>query len=296
VTAALLAGIGAGLGLLAIAAGLSPRRASLASALDYLTRQRPVPVISLDPGGWAARAGRPAASLLASLGLPGATLRRDLAILGRPAERLLAEQATAAVTGLLLAPALTVLLAAGGVTLGWQLPAAGAIALAAAGFAAPALGVRQEAAGRRAATRHALAAFLDLVVIAIAGGAGIEAALTYAAATGQGPAFAQLRQALETARLTRQPPWQVLGQLGDELGVSELAELAASITLAGTEGAKVRASLAAKAAAMRARQLAEAEASAQAATERMSLPLVILFAGFLLLIGYPAVVHVITGI
>jgi hypothetical protein len=47
---------------------------------------------------------------------------------------------------------------------------------------------------------------------------------------------------------------------------------------------------------MRSRQLASAEASAQAATERMSLPLVVLFAGFLLLIGYPAIVHVIVGI
>ena len=123
---------------------------------------------------------------------------------------------------------MTGLLALGGVSAGWQLPAGGAVVLAVAGFAAPALAVRQEAAARRAATRHALAAFLDLVVIAIAGGAGVEAALTYAAATGQGPAFAQLRQALETARLTRQPPWQTLGQLGTELGVTELTELAAS--------------------------------------------------------------------
>jgi len=296
VTAALLAGTGFGLGLLVIAAGLAPRRASLADALDFLTRQRPAPVITLDAGSWAARLGRPAAALLAGLGLPGKTLRSDLAILGRPPERLLAEQATAAVAGLLLIPAMTGLLALGGVSTGWQLPAGGAIVLAVAGFAAPALGVRQEAAARRSATRHALAAFLDLVVIATAGGAGVEAALTYAAATGQGPAFAQLRRALETARLTRQPPWQTLGQLGTELGVSELTELAASITLAGTEGAKVRASLAAKSAAMRARQLAEAEAGAQAATERMSLPLVVLFAGFLALIGYPAIVHVITGI
>ena len=294
-TAALLAGTGFGLGLLAIAAGLAPagqprRRAGLpdppsARPGDHAGRR-----------GWAARLGRPAAALLAGLGLPGKTLRADLAILGRPPERLLAEQATAAVAGLLLVPAMTGLLALGGVSTGWQLPAGGAIVLAVAGFAAPALAVRQEAAARRAATRHALAAFLDLVVIATAGGAGVEAALTYAAATGQGPAFAQLRQALETARLTRQPPWQTLGQLGTELGVTELTELAASITLAGTEGAKVRASLAAKSAAMRARQLAEAEAGAQAATERMCLPLVVLFAGFLALIGYPAIVHVINGI
>ena len=54
--------------------------------------------------------------------------------------------------------------------------------------------------------------------------------------------------------------------------------LAASVSLAGTEGAKVRQSLAAKAAALRTHQLTDAEGSAQAATERMSLPVVLLMA------------------
>lgn len=238
----------------------------------------------------------PAAGLLSAAGLPTRGLRRDLDLLGRPPERQLAEQATAAVTGLLLAPALTGLLAAGGIVLPWQLPAACALALGAAGFTLPALAVRQEAAARRADARHALAAFLDLVVISVAAGSGVEAALTYAAAAGHGWAFTQIRGALEVARLTRRPPWEALADLGTQLGISELTELAASITLAGTEGAKVRASLTAKAAAMRARQLSEAETTAQSATERMSLPLVLLFAGFLLLIGYPAVIHVLTGI
>ena len=110
------------------------------------------------------------------------------------------------------------------------------------------------------------------------------------------PAFARLRGALEAARITRQPPWSHLAALGQELGVAEMAELAASITLAGTEGAKVKTSLAAKAATLRAHQLAAAETQAQAATERMSLPLVLLFAGFLLLVGFPAIVHVLTGL
>ena len=153
---------------------------------------------------------------------------------------------------------------------------------------------RPAAGGRSSGT--ALAAYLDLIVISLAGGAGIEAALTYSAAAGHGWAFTRLRGALQAAQLTRRPPWQLLGQLGDDLGISELSELAASVTLAGTEGARVRASLAAKAAGLRARQLADAETAAQAATERMSLPLVLLFAGFLLLIGYPAVVHVLTSL
>jgi Flp pilus assembly protein TadB len=296
VTAALLLGAVAGLGLVAIAAGLIPRRIPLSRALAAVTSVPAPPLVTTEEGGWAARLGRPAAGLLAGLGLPGRGLRRDLALLGRPPARQLAEQATTAVIGILLLPALAGLLALGGLHLAWQLPAAGALALGAAGFALPALNARQEAAARRAAARHALAAFLDLVVLSIAAGAGVEAALTYAGATGRGWAFGQIRAALEAARLTRRPPWETLGQLGRDLGLAELTELAASITLADTEGAKVRASLAAKAVALRHRQLTDAETAAQAATERMSLPLVLLFAGFLLLIGYPAVVHVLTGI
>jgi Flp pilus assembly protein TadB len=296
VTAALLLGALAGLGLTALAAGLIPRRIPLHQALNAVSNVPAGPLVTAEESGWAARLGRPAAGALAGLGLPGRGLRRDLALLGRPPERQLAEQAAAAVAGVALLPALAGLLALGGLYLPWQLPAAGTLILGAGGFWLPALSARQQAAARRAAARHALAAFLDLVVLSIAAGAGVEAALTYAGAAGRGWAFGQIRGALEAARLARRPPWDTLGQLGRELTLPELTELAASITLAGTEGARVRASLAARAASLRSRQLADAEAAAQSATERMSLPLVLLFAGFLLLIGYPAVVHVLTGI
>ena len=294
---ALLLGAGSGLGLTAIAAGLAPARPPLTAVLAALAQPpQPAPAPPLEEGGWTARAGRPFATVLAGLGLPSGRIRSDLDVLGRPAARLLAEQATAAIAGLLIPPAATALLAAGGMSLGWQLPAAVSVILAVAGFAAPDLGVRAEAARRREDFRHALSAFLDLVVISLAGGAGIEQALTSAAAVGTGPAFTAIRGALQAARITRQPPWLHLATLGQRLGVGELGELAASITLAGTEGAKIRTSLAAKAATLRGHQLAAAETRAQAATERMSLPLVLLFAAFLLLIGYPSVVHVLTGL
>jgi hypothetical protein len=48
------------------------------------------------------------------------------------------------------------------------------------------------------------------------------------------------------------------------------------------------ASLVAKASALRAKQMAEVEAEANAATEKMGLPMVMLFLGFLILLGYPA--------
>src|ERR1700722_18095133 len=231
---ALLLGALAGLGLTALAAGLIPRRIPLSQALQAVTSVSAAPLEGTEEGGWAARVGPPAAGLRAGLWLPGRGLRRNLALLGRRPERQLAEQATAAVIGVLLFPALAGLLALRGLHLPWQLPAVGAVLLGVAGFVLPALSARQEAAARRVAARHALAAFLDLVVLSIAAGAGVEAALTYAGAAGRGWAFGQLRGALEAARLARRPPWDTLGQLGRDLTLPELTELAASITLAGT--------------------------------------------------------------
>lgn len=291
--AALTLGAGFGVGVLALAYGLRPPRPSLADQLAALGRRRPpAPLVAAEPRGWAARAGRPFAALLTGFGLPAVSVRRDLAVLGRPTEVHLAEKATAAFVGGLLPALVAALVAAGGLSLGWTVPLVACFALAVGGFVIPDLGVRADAATRRRDFRHALSAFLDLTVVALAGGAGVDAALRHAAASGQGWAYRQIRRALDDAHLSRQPPWPALGRLGDELAVTELGELAAAVALAGAEGAKVRTSLAAKAASLRTHLLTQADADAQAATERMSLPVVVLFAGFLLFLGFPAVVAV----
>lgn len=295
---ALLCGAGAGAGLVAVVRGLRPPRPDLAASLEALRPgpEPPPPLVSGDEPGWAARAGRPLAGVLVGLGLPTAGVRRDLAVLGRSPERHLAEKATAGVAGLAAAPVLTatVALAGGGesvLIVAWM-----SLVLAAIGFLAPDVQVKTAAARARVDFRYALSAFLDLTVVSLAGGAGVDGALTDAAAVGRGWAFTQIRAALEAARLSREPPWGHLGRLGDELGVTELTELATTVALAGTEGAKVRQSLSTKAAALRAHQIAEAETQAQSASERMSLPVVLLFAGFLVFIGYPAVTQVLTGL
>jgi hypothetical protein len=76
-TGALLLGAFAGLGLITIAAGLAPRRISLAEALEAIIREPRPPLVTAEEGGWAARLGRPAVTLLAALGLPTRGLRRD---------------------------------------------------------------------------------------------------------------------------------------------------------------------------------------------------------------------------
>ena len=114
--------------------------------------------------------------------------------------------------------------------------------------------------------------------------------------SGQGWAFGELRHALAEARLLGEAPWAGLDRLGTELDISELNELAASVGLAGDEGARVRRSIAAKARTIRIRGLADAESVAHAASERMSLPIVLLMVGFVIFLGYPAVNQVLTGL
>lgn len=297
---ALVCGGGVGAGLWLFARGLLPARPSLAASLAAL-RQPVGPAPLLHPAdfeGFLAHLGLPAGRVLARrtprLLWPG--LRRDLAVLGRSAERHLADKTVLGLLGLLLPAALSGVFAVEGIVVRVTVPVWASLLLAIGGFVLPDLGVHSDAQARRRDFRHALGAFLDLVVIALAGGSGVETALTDAAGVGTGWAYDQLRHALSAARLSRQPPWASLGQLGGELGIGELEELAASVGLAGTEGAKVRASLAAKAASLRAHALAEAETDGQAATERMSLPVVLLFAGFLLFIGFPAVTRVLIGL
>jgi len=74
--------------------------------------------------------------------------------------------------------------------------------------------------------------------------------------------------------------------------VVELQELAASIALTGSQGARIRSSLIAKADTLRAQQIVETEGEAEGATERMALPVALLLLSFIAFLGYPAVVSI----
>ncbi|MFD5317588.1 type II secretion system F family protein [Streptomyces sp. NPDC127098] len=294
---ALAAGIG--VGLWALLVWLIPSRPPLATLVATVraasTPPAPTPVDEVAGDrrvGWAQHLGRPFAPILRAAGLPTAGMLRDLTITGQSASTVLAEKAAMAVSGLLLPVTVQALLASAGATGGWAIPTGVALGLCVAGFLLPDISLRNEAARRRAAFRHALGAYLDLVHILLAGGSGVTGALHDAAQAGDGWAFQHLERTLETAELTRTSPWDALAQLGRELHITELSELAAALSLAGTEGARIRASLAAKATALRARTSAEAEAAATAATERMALPSSLMALGFVLFIIYAAMNHV----
>ncbi|MEV6236754.1 type II secretion system F family protein [Lentzea sp. NPDC051838] len=290
-------GVGLGFGLWMLATYAFPPRPSLSALVDQLQAEpAPAPILTTSSEGWALGVGKPFVNALSSLGLPGKGLRADLAVVGKNVDDHLAEKAVLALTGMLLPSLVHLVLAVADVGLGWPIPLVAGVLLAAGGFFLPDVHVRREAEQRRSTFRHALSAYLNLLRVLLAGGAGVDGALNVAVGVGKGWAFDQLRHALRTAKLTRTTPWSAFRRLGAELGVQPLTELAASVSLAGTEGARVRASLAAKAAALRTRELAFVEGEAQAATERMSVPVVVLCAGFLIFIGFPAVANVLGGL
>ena len=71
--------------------------------------------------------------------------------------------------------------------------------------------------------------------------------------------------------------------------------MAAALSMAGSEGARIKATLSARSAALQNHQLADAEAAAASATERMVLPMVGLLAGFMIFVVYPAFSTILTS-
>ena len=291
---AVLCGAGIGLGLVLVISGLFPARPSLSAELARLRRgpERPVLAEPADVHPVVRRIVRTVSLLTGTLGHESESVRKDLRITESTHHRFMWRKVTTALFGFFLVPAMAAAMTLGGVRVPVVIPVAASVVLGAAGFFLPDASLRMEAAARRRHFSLALSSFLDLVAINLAGGAGPEGALHHSARIGEGWAFQALRQALERTRITGEPAWSAFGRLGAELGVPELSELAASLTLAGTEGAKVRESLVAKAESLRRHELAAAEAHAQQLSERMALPLCLLFFGFMVLVAYPAVARI----
>jgi tight adherence protein C len=298
----LLLGALVGLGALASWRLLFPSPPPLQAAIDRLQRRNQLVRITHadQTDGISEFLGRTVGAslgrILRNLGLRLDSLEPDLRLVGRSLDQHLAQKVVLAFFGFALPAVVAAVWTVGGFSVPLTFPTGVGLVLGVFFFFAPDISLRSEAEERRKAFKQALGSFLDLVVISLAGGTGVESALRDAASVGRGWAFAQLRNALEVTALTGETPWAALARLGEEVGVTELVELSATVSLAGTEGARVRDSLAVKAASLRDHALAEAEAEAQSTTEKMALPVVLLFLGFLILIGYPAVDAVVNNL
>ena len=295
----IIGGVCVGAGLALAVRGLVPVRPDLSSALDRL-HAPPGRTVSgsaasrrLDRGEWSRQLG----GWLDAHAPAGwaRTSAPDLAILGWSRERLLTQKVVAAVIGLALPTALFTMFAASGIHLTLVVPVAVTLAIAALFSLVPDAAAHSQAADARADFRRAVGAYFDLVALERAAEGGPVDALTRAASVAQGWAFRRIAGTLAHARLTGVAPWVALAQLADELGVSELTDLADVVTLAGNDGAAIYDTLLAKARSIRAASLSATEAQANARSETMTMPAALLGIGFVILVGYPALARILTS-
>lgn len=312
-TLALLSGLGLGLGLCLLFAGLHPARPSLATSLHRLDHPtgRPVTTPPITPGAlpitdqarvWLGRQLRqhatPASDPTGAGGwqlLPmdiGETTAADLAVTGTPVELHTGAKVFAALIGLLTPALLAALFAVTGLMLPLLVPLWLSLTGAVVGFLLPDLRLRRAAADARRTFRTSVGAFLDLVAMRMASGSGLSEALHDAASIGAGPAFARIRGALADARTDGLSPAQALGRLGEQLHLPDLIDTSTRLRLVDTSGAQAQTSLRAQAASLRDRELADAQGRAGEQSQSMLVAQVVLGLGFVLFLGYPAVARV----
>ena len=300
-TASLLAGAVAGAGLYALVrVFLRPRPgvAALVARIDGGQRSlRPHTATALELQRGLAGAARGGMQVLSDRLETGAAergwqlgrVRKDLAVLNRSVGSFLATKIVLGLVFFLLAPVLYTTLRTAGVPLPGGAPLLAAVVFGAFGFFLPDLALKGEAERRRRDFRRVVGVFLDLVAMNLAGGRGLPEALLAASSISDHWAVVRIRQALANARLMGNTPWQALGDLGDELGLDELRDLAGALSLAADDGAKIRSSLSARAATLRRKEMAENEGEAGERSQSMLVAQLLVCSAFLLFLAFPAV-------
>ena len=292
---------GFGLGLVGVLSGMRRRRPNLLGQLSLL--RSPSHIGTTPPRGrshapW--RLDQEFGSALAGAVRQRPwfvrTLGTRLALVDQSWEVLCSQCVLSAMAGFTL-PALTwAVVRSGGLRVPWPVPVWAGLVVGAAGLVFPVFVLNAQATAARRSARRAVCSFLDLVMLGLAAGMGIESALQTAAQVGESEMARRMHAVLTMCRATGEPPWDALARLGSALGVEELCEVAAAAGLAGLEGARIRETLAARAATMRRHELAQAEAEANDTTEKLFLPGAVLLVGFLLFVGFPAFARITTGL
>jgi Flp pilus assembly protein TadB len=288
----LLLGMTAGFGVWLVARGWRPAGPTLEAAVAGLARLSPLAgPTRTDPNGAHPTLAR-VARLLGGDRVKRSGLAADLALLDRTAEAHAVDKLQTALFGAGLPVAMWLLS-----TWGHPLPAGlvgtATLGLGIGGWFLSDVQAAAKAKARRREFRTVLSVYLRMVTVLLAGGSGTEEALQDAAAYGDGWGFALLRRCVNDARLAGRSPWSAMQAVAEQTALADLAELAATMSLAGEAGAQVRRSLEAAAVALNERELAEIDTEAASRTERMNAPVALLVVGFVVLIIFPGVYSVV---
>ncbi|WP_405582720.1 type II secretion system F family protein [Streptomyces sp. NBC_01190] len=291
-----LVGGAIGLGVFGLIRALLPSRRSAVSTVAQIDALRAAAPAS-SPAAPAStdlrsRIGQRVAQFYLQQGWEQRSLRADLAVLDRGWEGFLATKIILAAAGLIFGPFVFALIWQLGMGSNPVIPVWMSLICGGAFFVLPDIEVRRDAVDKRKDLRRVIGAYLDLVSMNLAGGRGLPEALMAAAEISDGWALLRIRNCLADARITGTSQWVALGRLGEELGIEELQDLSVTLGLVADDGAKVRDSLASRAETMRHRELAEIEGAAGEKSQSMLVAQLLLCAGFLVFLIFPAAMRV----
>ncbi len=282
----ILLGAVAGLGLLFVVVGLTPRpvRAPVPAAPDPDRAAKE----GSEGGGALQDTTRRVARRIGQDLHAKSMLMQDARMVGRSLET----HAVYKMAGLVLGTALLAAFAVFADTLfglGLPLPITVVVALVGGlgGWWLPDSVLKTEAEKERVLFRQVTESWLELVAQLVTAGADTFGALTVAASYSEQPGFVIIRDALRVSAASGEPPWTGLHRLADERRLRFLDPFCAALELAGTTGAGSRQAILAQVEAARSKAMLEADAAAASSGEKMGAPLALIGGAFMILMGYP---------
>lgn len=291
---AILSGGFLGLGLSLAIAGLVPAPTHLRDAIGRLQpKATTLQLRGIESnhdfehriGQWAQRNLPPA--------IWGNPREKDLALLGRSKATFYGSKIISALIGLVVAPLLSIFLMVLGLAPPIVVPTLGSLALAALMWFLPNNELKDQARKAREEFSVALAAFVEMVALERLVGSTVPQALDHAAVAGDSWAFKRIATVLRKTHYTGVSPWEALADLGNDLDLADLVDLADIMRLGGADGTQVYDSLRARATAMRNATLNAQIARANAAAERIAVPVGLLVIVLALTLVTPAFLQMI---
>lgn len=291
---ALLSGVLMASGLVLLVNLLAPSTPSLADALANLTQPVATGQQAAQELTWRQRLGLTAMRHTPPSWWAGVR-DVDLDLLGTSRAEHYGRKVFGGLFGLLIPGVVQALWTLMGLHMPFMVPVGAGVILAVVLFIDPDRSVRKKAEHARAGFTRGVAIWIELVAMERNAGSGTREAMERAALLGDSWVFRRLNQDLRRCRWSGVPPWEAVRQLGKDIAMPELEDLADILRLSGEESARVYESLRARGRALRDEIRATDRASVNQVTEKMTMPMALMGMVLIGMLMTPAVLRLAEG-